>query len=427
MPIANEKATSASAAPGGEVQLVPAAIDRWRFTEAGRLLYSYRLDAGSWSSFEDRTVFSLQGIASGSHTLQVRAMDRNFNVGPAASHVFAVLAPWYRQPGLILIGGLAAAILVFSVRQHLNRHRELARLVESKTRQLASDFEERSRLQARFESILDHAPTLIYVKDLAGRYIVSSLRHREALGRTREEVIGRTDEEIFGAASGAFQPTELAALTENRVIQREDTDHRGPRPRTFLSITCPLYDSAGQPNAVCGISTDVTESKVLQERLQHSQRLEAIGMLAGGVAHDFNNLLTVINGYSQLALQAAAGGAPVEDCLSEVIKAGTRASELTQQLLAFGRKQVLQPQVVGLNHLVEETQRLLGRLIGEDIQLVLELDPAVRSIKADPAQMQTVIINLAVNARAATQVQVRLLRRPTRSWPPRRWSRWVSC
>jgi len=151
---------------------------------------------------------------------------------------------------------------------------------------------------------------------------------------------------------------------------------------------------------VAGIR-DISEKKRLEEQLLQSQKMQAIGVLAGGVAHDFNNLLTVINGYSQLALHAAADGAPVEDCLSEVIKAGARASQLTQQLLAFGRKQVLQPQIIGLNRLVEETQRLLGRLIGEDIDVVLELDPAVRNIRADPAQMQTVIINLAVNARDA--------------------------
>src|ERR1019366_8583682 len=113
------------------------------------------------------------------------------NIGPAAPYRFEVLAPWYRQPVVVLFGVLATCVLGFSAYQHLSRHRELARLVELKTRQLRSDFEERSRIQMRFESILDHAPMLIYVKDLEGRYVVSSLRHRELLGKTREEIIGK--------------------------------------------------------------------------------------------------------------------------------------------------------------------------------------------------------------------------------------------
>jgi PAS domain S-box-containing protein len=387
-------------APGGEVRLVPKGKDRWGFTEESRLLFSYRLDGGLWSRFDDLTIVSLRGIASGGHTIDVRAMDRNFNIGPAAPYRFEVLAPWYRQPVLVLFGVLATCVLGFSAYQHLSRHRELARLVELKTRQLRSDFEERSRIQMRFESILDHAPMLIYVKDLEGRYVVSSLRHRELLGKTREEIIGKTDEEIFGPGSATpFRANDSAALAEQSAIQFEETDPRSSR--TYLSIKYLLYDASGKPNAVCGIATDITESKQLQERLQTSQRLEAVGLLAGGVAHDFNNLLTVMNGYCEMLLGGIASDSPLRPSLAEIRMAGERAAALTAQLLAFSRKQIVEPTVLNPGHLVTDLEKMLRRLIGEHIEMVTHVAPDVSNVTADAGQLQQILMNLVLNARDA--------------------------
>src|SRR3977135_1660918 len=129
--------------------------------------------------------------------------------------------------------------------------------------------------------------------------------------------------------------------------------------------------------------------------------MEAIGQLAGGVAHDFNNLLTAINGYSALALQRIDDGQPVRGYLEEVKKAGDRAANLTRQLLAFGRKQILQPVAINLNDIVTDMNKMLRRLIGEDIELRAKLDPALKTIKADPGQIEQVLVNLVVNARDA--------------------------
>jgi len=138
-----------------------------------------------------------------------------------------------------------------------------------------------------------------------------------------------------------------------------------------------------------------------EEKLRLSQRLEAVGQLAGGVAHDFNNLLTVITGYSELMLRRLNETDPQHHNLTEIKKAGERAASLTHQLLAFSRKQVLQPKVLDLNSLVPDTGKMLRRLIGEDIELVLALKPALGRVMADPNQIEQVIMNLVLNARDA--------------------------
>ena len=156
------------------------------------------------------------------------------------------------------------------------------------------------------------------------------------------------------------------------------------------------------------LAHDITERNRLEaallaseEQLRQSQKLEAIGQLAGGVAHDFNNLLTAINGYSSLALQRLGDNHPVKGYLEEIKKAGDRAANLTRQLLAFGRKQMLQPLALNLNDVVADMNKMLRRLIGEHIKLTARFDPALKKIKADPGQIEQVLVNLVVNARDA--------------------------
>lgn len=164
----------------------------------------------------------------------------------------------------------------------------------------------------------------------------------------------------------------------------------------------------GKERLVCLAAVDLTEmrrsetvSRISEEQLRQSQKMEAVGRLASGVAHDFNNFLTAINGFSAFLLDMVEEGSPLRSGLLEISRAGERAASLTKQLLTFGRKQTLAPQVVDVNEVVTEMHRMLRRLIGEDVDLVLNLDPKVGSVLFNPGQIEQIILNLSLNARDA--------------------------
>jgi signal transduction histidine kinase len=172
------------------------------------------------------------------------------------------------------------------------------------------------------------------------------------------------------------------------------------------TITCewyntPLVDDSGRVLGVASLVQDVTERFALEERLRQSQKMEAVGRLAGGVAHDFNNLLTVILGYSQILAEGVPAGSRLAESTSQIKSAADKASRITRQLLAFSRKQVLSPHVINLNDIMLNLDSLLRRLIGEDIEVQTVPDNALGSVKADPGQLEQVIMNLALNARDA--------------------------
>jgi nitrogen-specific signal transduction histidine kinase len=146
---------------------------------------------------------------------------------------------------------------------------------------------------------------------------------------------------------------------------------------------------------------DITDSKDMEVQFLQAQKMEAVGRLAGGVAHDFNNLLTGILGYGELMLWDLPVDDPRRRSLEEIIKTTERAASLTRQLLAFGRKQIIQPRIINFNELISGMEKMLRRLLGEDLDLITLLDPALGTVKADPGQMDQVIMNLAVNARDA--------------------------
>jgi len=162
-----------------------------------------------------------------------------------------------------------------------------------------------------------------------------------------------------------------------------------------------IRDSAGRIIGTASLGRDVTEQQNLEEQLRQSQKMESVGRLAGGIAHDFNNLLTAINGYAELMLLDLKPQDPFYLTAREILQAGEKAAGLVRQLLAFSRKQLLQPRILELNQLIRDNTRMLRRLIGEDIQLDTLLKPDLEKIKADPGQLEQVILNLCVNARDA--------------------------
>jgi PAS domain S-box-containing protein len=260
--------------------------------------------------------------------------------------------------------------------------------------------------QALLQSIVDHAPASIYVKDLEARYLLVNRQLAETFGLAPAAILGKTDRELFPLRVADVSGTLDERVAAGTVVEVEEQGPDGAR--TYLALKAPLMDSAGRIYATCGISTDITERKRAdaalrrtEEQLRQAQKMEAIGNLAGGVAHDFNNLLTVILSYGSLLVEDMVPGDARRADIEEMLRAGNSAAELTHQLLAFGRKQILQPRVVSLNDGVASMEKMLRRLIGEDIELTLVLSPDLDTALVDPGQIEQIVLNLAVNSRDA--------------------------
>ncbi len=260
--------------------------------------------------------------------------------------------------------------------------------------------DERIREQA---ALIDQASDAILVRDLKHNILFWNRGAENLYGWTSDEAIGRNDAELLGRSSSVepehAQEEALKAGSWSGELKHFRKDGKEIIVQSRQTL---LRHDNGQPNAQLIINTDITEKRKLEAQLFHAQRLDSIGLLASGIAHDFNNLLTVISGYSELLLERTPAEADAHPLLREIQRAGESAASMTRQLLAFGRKQILAPQILSINHLVIEMEKMLRRLIGADIELAKSLDPSLGQVRADPGQIEQVILNLVVNARDAT-------------------------
>jgi len=217
---------------------------------------------------------------------------------------------------------------------------------------------------------------------------------------TLEELRRAKKEEFF--QNPADRDRFLEAVDRHGLIKDVEAglSDRDGRPLRMMVTARAVRNPEGKLIGVRGILRDVTEKRQLEKRLAQAQKMEAVGRLAGGVAHDFNNLLTAILGYCDL-LSLVSEESEILDHVREIRRSGERGAALTAQLLAFSRRQLTSPRVVNINRLIEDLERLLLRLIGENVLLRVDLDPAVQSVNADPAQLEQVITNLVINARDA--------------------------
>jgi PAS domain S-box-containing protein len=259
--------------------------------------------------------------------------------------------------------------------------------------------EETLREQAQ---LLDLTRDAILTRDQNGLISFWSRGAEQMYGWTAEEAIGKAAEEALGALPDEPLSDARAKLLAAGSWQGEVTHRRRDGSSlTVMTRWALRRNSSGRPCGSLEINSDITDQRRVEEQLRHAQKMESIGLLAGGVAHDFNNLLTVISGYTEMLLAEAAEGSSALDGLTEIRGAAERAAALTQQLLAFSRRQIVQPAVVNLNIIVTDIQKMLKRLIGEDIELVSKLSPDLGNIVADAGHLQQVIMNLVVNARDA--------------------------
>jgi len=257
--------------------------------------------------------------------------------------------------------------------------------------------EARLKSESTYRMLVEQAADGIFITDSSGQLLDVNSSGLEMLGYARREALLMSVQDLFAPGDGEGLGDVVEALTRGRVVRTEWMLRRRDGSQLSVEVSAKrLADGRLQ-----GLVRDVSERKALEDQLVQSQKMEAIGMLAGGVAHDFNNLLTAIMGHAQFAEESLPKDSPARADLEEVRKSALRAAELTRQLLAFARKQIVAPRVIVLDDLVENLEKLLTRLIGADIQLVTGSDGVPRRVRVDPVQLEQVILNLAINAREA--------------------------
>ncbi len=255
------------------------------------------------------------------------------------------------------------------------------------------------RREEHYRSLIENSLDLISILNPDGTIRYASPSHERMLGYSLDELVGQ-NAFSFVHREDVEEVRAAFARANGTGTQQCRFRHKDGSWRVLESFGQDFSHLPGVKGVVVN-SRDVTERKRLEEQLHHSQRLEAVGRLAGGVAHDFNNLLMVISGYSQMLLEGMHAGDPARADLEQVVKAAERATDLTRQLLAFSRRQVVRPALLSLNALVQDMERMLRRVMGDDIDLVTSFAPGLETVRVDPGQIEQVILNIAVNARDA--------------------------
>jgi PAS domain S-box-containing protein len=259
--------------------------------------------------------------------------------------------------------------------------------------------------EERFRQVVEASPHGVLVIDAEGKIVLSNQRSEQIFGYSRQELVGQLIHRLVPVSIHDRHAEDASAFLrdlESRRMGAGGEVHGCRRDGTLFPAEIGLshFESAAGTRVLVTV-VDITDRRGLEMQLQQAQKMEAIGRLAGGLAHDFNNVLGVILGLGELAREDLSANDPVQHRLVEIVAAARKATDLTRQMLAFSRQQVMHPRPLNLNAVVEASRRLLAQMIGADIELRLVLGPELGTVRADPTQLSQVLMNLAVNARDA--------------------------
>ena len=293
-----------------------------------------------------------------------------------------------------------------TLRATVSRHDEIGKLGEDFNRMLDTIENSKRDLQM----IVDNSAAAIYAKDLDGRYIFINQKWADLFDPDNKGIVGKTDHEIFEKEfADKFCANDLEVLNIGHAINSEEVAPHEDGPHTYVTVKFPLKDESGKNYAVCGISTDVTdtikiknEKTFLEKQLLHTQKIQAIGQLTGGVAHDFNNLLAVILGYTELSSELfAQDNEQLKGYLKEIETAGIRGRDLIQQMMIYSRKDQSQNDLapIDIKTILEETISMLRATFPSGINIETSIEKNIPSVTGNPGLVSQVLMNLCINAK----------------------------
>ncbi len=269
------------------------------------------------------------------------------------------------------------------------------------------DAHAREQLQEQREfldRVIENVPATIFVKDTSRRFVLINRSGEKLWGLGRDQVIGRTTEEIFPPTTAELvreHDQQLLTTDSELTVQEHPVETPANGTRWVAGRRLCIRRADGTPQYLLGVLEDVTERRAVEQQLRQAQKMEAVGNLTGGLAHDFNNLLLIIIGNLDLLAMEVADNPAAAKMVERVLEAGLRGAELTRQMLAFSRRQPLQPKTIEVNALIDNIMKMLARTLGENIELQVHAAPDLPSVFIDAAQLEAALVNIAINARDA--------------------------
>jgi PAS domain S-box-containing protein len=312
----------------------------------------------------------------------------------------AVLASSRRQRNTYLVAGGTGTFGIVAVTWILLRE-------SNRRRREELEAHARVRLQEQREfldRVIENVPATIFVKDTSRRFVLVNRSGEKLWGLGRDQVIGKTTEDIFPPATAELvreHDDKLLATDSELFVQEHPVETPANGTRWVTGRRLCIRRADGTPQYLLGVLEDVTQRRAVEQQLRQAQKMEAVGNLTGGMAHDFNNLLLIMIGNLDLLAAEVADNPAAAEMVETILEAGLRGAELTRQMLAFSRRQPLQPRTIAINALIDNIMKMLARTLGENIELRVHATPSLPSVFIDAAQLEAALVNIAINARDA--------------------------